>query len=1004
MGAPRISWRHLAAIAAFALLLSTGTAGQRAAGPPSPRPPTAPAQIVVKLRDGADPALLQATDGVRGVAALLPHAVATGRRSAARHAARDARGPDGAAADVAALEAGFARTFVVRVEPGAIDATLARHRQHPGVEYAERDGVIAAQWTPDDPYFASSGSWGQPHADLYGLHVIRAPQAWDLTRGAGVVVAIADTGIDWTHADIDGNVWVNAGEIAGNGIDDDGNGYVDDVRGWDFNDGDADPFDRHGHGTHVAGIVAAEGDNADGIVGVAPSARVMAVQVMNDGASGLYTVGAQGILYAVMNGADVVNASWGGSSPSTLLEEAVRYARDRGVLVVTSAGNAGLDAADFMPASIPEAVTVAASSHLDRVPAFSNHGSSVDVTAPGAGILSLRAFGVDPHGGGTHVVGGRYYWADGSSMAAAYVSGGVALLLSHLPTEKVEVTRDRLAFTADPIEIGHDALIGGVGGGRLNLWRALTASLAPPSLSIGGQVVDRQGLPIGGATVALGAMGSHRVVTGADGRYHFRALRPGGRYVARTWRLGVDFLPGRTSYAELATSPATETIIGVRRWAHDPVDTTWAAGSAALSLGLDAAGEPRVAYRLPFENQLRYAARTPQGWAVEVVESAAASGALAVGNACSLAIDASGRPHIVYGRFASDGTPGLRYAVRDSTGWTIDDVPASPPGWQSRFVLDLAGLPHIVEAQPNTAGSLVHRWKDAGGWHDEQIVDAEYLALSDVALDPQGRVHIAYQSNGGSQQMGAGFWHAVREPWGWRHTLAHVMPFAGNPASLDFSGALPRLAYRYTEPYGVNPSLRHGAWDGTAWTSAVVHPGLLPAAVSLVEGIAGGSLIAYDSPVGLMSALGLWGGWARRLVHRGLTGAYHDMARDPGGRAHLTYTDWHTGFLWHARSLSWQEPAWSPPIVAITTPAPGRTVGGVVPIRATAQGPLGIHHVDLLIDGVLVTRLGAAPYAFVWDTRMAPDGVHQLMARVTDATGATATHAIAVTVVNAAPP
>jgi subtilisin family serine protease len=1001
MGLQLVSWRRLALIAPLGLLLSTEAAAQRAFSQPSREPPAAPAQIVVKLRDGADAGSLRTAPGVRAVDAFLADAVAAGRRSAARHAARDARGPDGAAAAVSALEAGFARTFVVRVEPAAIDATLARFRQDPGVEYAERDGVVAAQWTPNDPYVASSGSWGQPHADLYGLHLIRAAQAWDLTRGAGVVVAVTDTGIDWTHADLDGNVWVNADEIPGNGIDDDGNSYADDVRGWDFHYVDAEPMDRHGHGTHVAGIIAAEGNNADGIVGVAPAARVMAVQVLDNTGFGYYTLGAQGILYAVMNGADVVNASWGGSSASTLLEETVRYARARGVLFVTSAGNDGLDA-DYMPAAVPEAVTVAASNHLDRVPAFTNRGSSIDLTAPGAGILSLRASGVDPYGGGTHVVGGRYYWADGSSMAAAYVSGAAALLLSHFPAEKVDVTRDRLVFTADLIEWGNGDLAGGIGGGRLNLWRALTESLAPASLSISGRVVDRQGLPISGATVALCAMGSQRVVTSRDGRFLFSGLRPGGHYASRTWQLGVEFLPGQTYYAELAASSPPETVIGVRRWAYDPIDTTFAAGSAGLSLAMDAAGQARAAYHIPgFDAQLRYAVRTSQGWASEIVETAAASGAADVGLYSALSLDASGQPHIVYLRLATNGTPLIRYARREASGWVIEDVPATTSTWPPRMVLDAAGRPHVLDTRAYPAGTITHHWKDAGGWQQEVVIAGGYPYLVDAALDPYGRVNIAFQSSTGTA-TGPGFWRAVREPSGWQFNLADFLAFSTFSGSLGFAGGLPRLAYRYIEAYGVNPSVKYAAWDGAAWQAEVVDPSLFAFAVAHAEDVAaGGPLVVYVNSRGFATAVGLGGGgWYRTLLHRGLTGFHNDLIRDADGRARLAYTDWHTGFLWHARSLELLDPQWTPPVAALTAPAAGSAITGVVAVRATAQGPLGIRHVEILVDGVVVTTLNAAPYVFEWDTRTVSSGQHQLTARATDATGAVATHSLGVTVVN----
>src|SRR5712691_6534289 len=201
-----------------------------------------------------------------------------------------------------------------------LEALLASLAADPDVEYAEEDKRAAISLVPNDPYFSSTGTWGQAYADLYGLKKIGADVAWDSAAGEGVTVAVVDTGVDYTHADLADNIWTNAGEIPGNGIDDDGNGYVDDVRGWDFVGAsynapapDADPGDGHGHGTHVAGTIAAEGNNGVGVIGVAWKARVMAVKGLDNGGSGLYSQLASAIVYAADNGADVINASWGGT-------------------------------------------------------------------------------------------------------------------------------------------------------------------------------------------------------------------------------------------------------------------------------------------------------------------------------------------------------------------------------------------------------------------------------------------------------------------------------------------------------------------------------------------------------------------------------------------------------------------------------------------------------------------------------------------------------------------
>lgn len=401
-----------------------------------------------------------------------------------------------------------------------IEEAVRAYENVPGVVYAEPDSEVAIQLVPDDPFFSSSGSWGQPFDDLWGIGKIAAPAAWDTARGAGVVVAVIDTGLDTAHPDLTANVWSNPGEIPGNEADDDGNGYVDDVLGWNFYSDSADITDDHGHGTHVAGTVAATGNNTLGVIGVAFEAQVMGIKGLSAGGGGFSSDLADAILYATENGAQVINASWGGSGESQILEDAVRFAHDAGVVVVASAGNSNIDIADgpFFPAAYRETIAVAAFDHLDQKASFSNFGAKIDVAAPGGGdsgtgfepdrsILSLLAAGA----GSTMTGNGRlivddYLRQAGTSMAAPHVAGGAAVILSLHPEYTPVQVRQALRAGADDIDPpGFDPV---AGYGRINLERAvlldaLDVDIQSPATGavIGGFALDLVGTA-GGAGFA----------------------------------------------------------------------------------------------------------------------------------------------------------------------------------------------------------------------------------------------------------------------------------------------------------------------------------------------------------------------------------------------------------------------------------------------------------------------------------------------------------------------
>ncbi|NJK52185.1 MAG: S8 family serine peptidase [Leptolyngbyaceae cyanobacterium SU_3_3] len=258
----------------------------------------------------------------------------------------------------------------------------------------------------------------------WGLDMIQAPEVWAKGfTGKDIVVAVVDTGVDYTHIDLDDNIWVNEGEIFGNGIDDDRNGYVDDIIGWNFVDSDYNPMDLDSHGTHVAGIIAAE-RNRFGVTGVAYNAKIMPVRVLDENGFGSYGDIANGIIYAANNGANVINLSLGGGY-SAAIETAIQYATQRGAIVVMAAGNSG-EAEPSYPAHLATDYGIAVGA-IDRgydMADFSNQAGQDSamryVVAPGVDILST-------------VPGDGYESLNGTSMAAPYVAGVAALMLSATP-------------------------------------------------------------------------------------------------------------------------------------------------------------------------------------------------------------------------------------------------------------------------------------------------------------------------------------------------------------------------------------------------------------------------------------------------------------------------------------------------------------------------------------------------------------------------------------------
>lgn len=357
-------------------------------------------------------------------------------------------------------------------DKSSLTQVLQELNENPSVEYAEPNfiysvnPIISARAMvkkvmespfadmnvdlPNDPQFGQL--WGlrntgsnepKGKAGVEGNDV-NALKAWEITKGSrDIVIAVIDTGIDYTHSDLAGNMWVNTGEIPGNGIDDDGNGYIDDVHGYNFALNKGDPMDGNGHGTHCAGTIGAVHNNEIGVAGVMGDVKMMAIKFLTDSGSGSLEHAVKSIDYATKMNADLMSNSWGGGGYSQSLFDAIQRASDAGIIFTAAAGNSSSnnDTSASYPASyqVENVISVAATTAQNDLASFSSYGrNSVHIGAPGHNILST-------------VQKNKYDVYSGTSMATPHVSGVLGLLLAKEGRMPHAEMKERLMFTGVPV-------------------------------------------------------------------------------------------------------------------------------------------------------------------------------------------------------------------------------------------------------------------------------------------------------------------------------------------------------------------------------------------------------------------------------------------------------------------------------------------------------------------------------------------------------------------------
>lgn len=430
-----------------------------------------PNSVIVKFRESAANTLSKHSAGLPAAAPLLTRfGVHTMKQMFPKHESTWLAG-----GEEIALQRMYRIEYSEAVSPLEVARAFAAL---PGVQYAEPEIVQKLVYTPDDPRLG----------EQYALSLVEAEKAWDLTTGSeDIVIGIVDSGIKLDHEDLKDRIWVNPGEdIDQDGvyteadidsIDNDNNGYIDDIVGIDlvgptlvmggtYYDNDPDPTPRgHPHGTHVAGIAAASGDNGKGIAGLAYNCRVMAVKCGSDVYAPSILRGYDGIVYAADNGAHVINCSWGGGGYLESQKEMIDYAISKGAIVVVAAGNTGSESV-HTPGAYPNVLCVANTKSDDKVNPSSTYGPWVDVSAPGTDILSSVITSES-----------AYQKFTGTSMASPLVAGLAGLVRSAKPELSPEQVLEQIRVTSDPIDdIQLTYYKGKIGRGRINAYRALTES------------------------------------------------------------------------------------------------------------------------------------------------------------------------------------------------------------------------------------------------------------------------------------------------------------------------------------------------------------------------------------------------------------------------------------------------------------------------------------------------------------------------------------------------